>query len=443
MQWTIDDVFAFAPDAGTAKRARTLMTPTKWPMLEHGEDAVWGQCKGSGSQFYFVRIDLTQPTFKCSCPARKYPCKHVVGLLALFVEQKDLFQANPAPEWVQSWLEGTRAKAQKKAQASTSPPSSEKEAAQKKRLAQRVEEMQGGAADFRLWMRDLLEQGIVSDVGQNMEHWERAAARLVDAKMPRLATRLKEVAAKVGASSDWPSLCLEGLSDIHLLLRRLERFEDLTAIEQEDLLQVLGRAPRKADILSTPAVEDTWLVLSVVEAEDIEHRTFRHVWLYGIQTKRFAFLLDFNIGYQGYEQHYREGEMFKGALCFYPSLYPQRAVLSWQKQVEADLGELSFFTSIQEALDARQQVWLKRPWTRQVPVLLEFTHFDLHDMQLCFSDASGICIYTPPLSPVVEWQLLAMSGGKKLCLFGELDEQHFIPLSLVYGSNVVSLVDYD
>ena len=30
-------------------------------------------------------IDSTGPAYKCSCPSRKFPCKHALGLLFLIV----------------------------------------------------------------------------------------------------------------------------------------------------------------------------------------------------------------------------------------------------------------------------------------------------------------------------------------------------------------------
>ncbi len=45
-----------------------------------------GLCQGSGRQPYQARVDLAEPAFKCSCPSRKFPCKHGLALLLLFAK---------------------------------------------------------------------------------------------------------------------------------------------------------------------------------------------------------------------------------------------------------------------------------------------------------------------------------------------------------------------
>jgi SWIM zinc finger len=42
---------------------------------------VWGLCAGSGKRPYQTVVDLTGPAYKCSCPSRKFPCKHALALL--------------------------------------------------------------------------------------------------------------------------------------------------------------------------------------------------------------------------------------------------------------------------------------------------------------------------------------------------------------------------
>ena len=42
---------------------------------------LWGLCAGSGKNPYQTIVDLSGPAYKCSCPSRKFPCKHALGLL--------------------------------------------------------------------------------------------------------------------------------------------------------------------------------------------------------------------------------------------------------------------------------------------------------------------------------------------------------------------------
>ena len=87
MHWTAEQILKLAPDAASAKAAQGLLAPKKWTSLGVDETAIWGACQGSGSNPYQTQIDLAEPAFKCSCPSRKFPCKHALALFLLFAEQ--------------------------------------------------------------------------------------------------------------------------------------------------------------------------------------------------------------------------------------------------------------------------------------------------------------------------------------------------------------------
>ena len=50
MELTSESVLALAPDASSVKAAQALLKPGQWPTLGFNENAVWGECKGSGSK---------------------------------------------------------------------------------------------------------------------------------------------------------------------------------------------------------------------------------------------------------------------------------------------------------------------------------------------------------------------------------------------------------
>ena len=60
--------------------------------------------KGSGKNSYQTQIDLSEPAFKSSCPSRKIPCLHGIGLFLLLVEEEKLFTQNIPPESISDWL---------------------------------------------------------------------------------------------------------------------------------------------------------------------------------------------------------------------------------------------------------------------------------------------------------------------------------------------------
>src|SRR5438874_3851840 len=105
---------ALAPDASSASSARSCASAAKWVTLVRSEIALWGEFQGSGSKPYQTQVDLREPAFKCSCPSRKFPCKHGLGIMLALAEKPDAIKTAAAPAWVEQWLSGRDTKAQKR-----------------------------------------------------------------------------------------------------------------------------------------------------------------------------------------------------------------------------------------------------------------------------------------------------------------------------------------
>jgi hypothetical protein len=131
----MEQVLALAPDANSAKAGQQLSSLKHWGLLGQQKSMVWGECQGSGKLPYRTQIDLSEPAFRCTCPSRKFPCKHALGLFLIFASDPTQLSDHSRPDWVQEWLEKrsqTNQKTQEKV--ATKPVDA---AAQAKRMAQR------------------------------------------------------------------------------------------------------------------------------------------------------------------------------------------------------------------------------------------------------------------------------------------------------------------
>ena len=106
MDLTHQQIAALAPDANSVAAGKKLSAIKNWRDLGRSPVALWGQCQGSA--VYQVKIDLGELAYNCTCPSRKLPCKHVLGLLMLAADSPATLPADPEPEWVVSWLEKAR-----------------------------------------------------------------------------------------------------------------------------------------------------------------------------------------------------------------------------------------------------------------------------------------------------------------------------------------------
>src|SRR5688572_4227959 len=138
VSWSSERVAALAPDPASASAGQALANERKWASLGRSDRAIWGLCQGSGKQPYQARVDLSEPAFKCSCPSRKFPCKHGLGLLLLFAKDARVFPTGDEPGWVADWLADRVDRAAKKTeQAATAAEKPVDLESQAKRAAQR------------------------------------------------------------------------------------------------------------------------------------------------------------------------------------------------------------------------------------------------------------------------------------------------------------------
>src|SRR5205823_1614797 len=108
MSLTFERIEALAPDQASLAAARKLLKPSSWPTLAVGEGLAWGECQGSGSTPYRVVINEADAGYKCTCPSRKFPCKHSLALMWMRADRSAAFAPATVPDWVKDWLSRRR-----------------------------------------------------------------------------------------------------------------------------------------------------------------------------------------------------------------------------------------------------------------------------------------------------------------------------------------------
>src|SRR4051794_40793796 len=171
-RWNLAAVEKAAPDAASLTAARRLMGPGPWSGTGSTETLVWGKCQGSGKTPYQVSIDLGGPAYRCSCPSRKFPCKHALALLLLWVRGGgSVADVERPPDFAGDWA-AQRAEQAARPARSTGPADPE---ARAKRQAERVATMTAGMADFGVWLADVVRGGTVQARRQPWSWWDAAA----------------------------------------------------------------------------------------------------------------------------------------------------------------------------------------------------------------------------------------------------------------------------
>jgi hypothetical protein len=424
MNLSSEQIAGLAPDAASLAAGKKLGSPKSWKLLGQSPAAVWGECQGSA--LYQVRVDLADLAYKCSCPSRKLPCKHVLGLLFLAIGSAQNVSTGEPPEWVSEWLTKRAARAQQREEKKESSAPADP-AAKAKRAEQRQDKVVDGVARLDLWLNDLMRNGLAGVEAQPPSFWEGAAKRLIDAQAPALAGRLRRIGEIPGTSPDWPSRLLSHLGRLALLIHAFRRLDSLGAGIQADIRQLIGWSVSQEELAGGEQATDVWSVVGqVIEQED--RLRVQRSWLLGEQTGRSALFLQFSAAGQPFPEAMTPGTRIEGDLVFWPSAFPQRAKFSARRGEMSRLEKCpSGLSSIEDFLTQVSKALAAQPWLeRFLCVLTNVTPVKrAGSPRWLVCDSAGQSL---PLKSPGSWKLLALSGGRPIDFAAEWNGERLLPL---------------
>ena len=430
MEYSTDQAIALAPDAASVKACKKLVAPSKWPLLGHNDEAAWGHCQGSGKKPYYVQVDLNGPAFKCSCPSRKFPCKHGLALLLLRAGQPEAFSREQTPDWVREWLDKreqrqkTRvAKAEQKAETQADP----KKAA--KTREKRIKAMTQGLEDCELWLRDLVANGLSTVRNQGYSFWDNAASRLVDAKAPGAAGMLQNMSRIAAAgAADWLSELALEIGRLFLLIKAFRRFEKLEESQQADVRTVAGWPIEQSEVLAGGQTMKGAFSAVGKSIRDNGKMKEQRLWLRHADTGAMAMVLSFSYGNQPLDTSLMPATAFDAELAFYPGAMPLRALIKERAGETRPIGSVNGDKSIEQALEKYARALALNPWTTLFPVVVENLTPLISNDRLVFVDRDGRQV--PAHSKFSEtWECMALSGGRGMTVVGEWWQRSLLPLA--------------
>jgi len=176
-------VDAAAPNADAGKNGRGLVLKKKFNSFSISADGdlLFGECQGSGKVPYSCSADFArpdQPTYRCNCPSRQFPCKHCLGLMYAYAQQKPFATAEVPPD-LQAKREKLQGRVEKKAVEATKPKQVNTAA-----LAKKVKVQLEGIDTLEKLTHDLIRIGIGNMNAKLASQMEEQAKRLGDVYLP-------------------------------------------------------------------------------------------------------------------------------------------------------------------------------------------------------------------------------------------------------------------
>lgn len=443
MSLTTAQILDLAPDAASRKAGQDQAKPAKWSGLGRAGSVIWGEIKGSGATPYRTVADLAGPASKCTCPSRKFPCKHGLGLM--LVDASSALPEAAPPDWVAAWAKTRESRAAAAETRVAAPAKPVDEKAQARRRQAREDKVAAALDELDLWLRDLMRRGLAAARTEPYAFWDRMAGRLVDGQAPGLARRVRAlpglVAVTPQAGSARPEVALGlALGRIALLARAARRLHALAPEQAASVRAALGHPVTAEEMATRPDHIDDWAVLAhAVEEED--RLTARSVWLVGRRTGALAQVLDYGTAGSPLPPAPAAGQDFSGALAFQPGDPPLRAMFRDGRAGPAAEPGLPGAGSVAAARDAFAAVLARAPWTERWPVRLAGVRLGRLPavggaVAFAAGDATGcLPVRGDPRMP----SLLAVAGGRPVDLFGLHDGHGLSPLALAFGGRLYAM----
>lgn len=424
MDFTEEQILQLAPDEPSKKAGKDLANPSKWVSKGVNDIVMWGECQGSGSKPYQTSIDLTNIAFKCSCPSRKFPCKHGLGLFLLHARQPASFSTTEMPTWVSEWISRRTGKEEKKEAKESKPVD---ETLQAKRQESRHKKVSDGIEEALLWIKDIVRNGIVGIPEKSASFWEGMAKRMIDAQAPGLANSIKNLRDINFFKEGWQSEFLDGLLNMYLLMKAYQSLQSLLPLLQEDVKSRIGFTYNQDELKEQNGVNDVWLVLAKQVSEE-DGLTTERFWLYGINSGQTALLLQFIVRGQGGSISLTPGMYIQAELVFFPSILPLRALI--KKQVGAKPQTVThFFTGWKMIVENETDCNAQLPFISAKPYLIKEVTPLQFEQQWWLKDADNNWVKISNAFNNI-WKLMAVSGGKPVTLSVMGKENVFLPLGI-------------
>lgn len=437
MGLTAAQILDLAPDASSRKAGQDQAKLPKWSGLARTGDVIWGEIKGSGANPYRTVADLSGPASKCSCPSRKFPCKHALGLMLVDAASPDAIKDGEQPDWVAAWTNGRATRAATAEAKADAPPKPVDEKAQAKRRQAREDKVSAALEELDLWLRDLMRRGLASVRTEPYAFWDRMAGRLVDGQAPGLARRVRALpgllaaAPRIGAPKPEEALAL-AIGRLGLILRASRRLEGLNPEQAAGIRAAIGFPVSAEELAARPGRSDQWAVLAHTIEED-DKLTARSVWLAGRQNGGLAQILDYGTPGSPLPPAPAAGQDFTGEIAFYPGDPPLRAILREGKSAASPAGPLPGSNDIASGLANWAEALARAPWLDRWPLRLSQVRIGIaagdggQDRRFGIGDATGsLPLFVEPRLRA----LVSASGGRPIDLFGLYDGYAVIPLAL-------------
>ena len=452
---TLQKIEQLAPDQASLSAAKKLLKPSSWPTLQdNGEGLVWGECQGSGSTPYRIAVTEADAGYKCTCPSRKFPCKHTLALMWMRADNLAPFAIGTPPQWVNDWLGRRRgptpaAAAPMAVEPATDRPSiaaavadevqvsdvdaeARAEAQRARGRAQREGLIAAGIGAMEQWIADQLERGLAGFDQRAVHDCSTLSKRLVDAKAGGLANRISALPAALFRvpEDERPQVAARALAAAYLIGQAYIRQDSLPDLLKADVRQAVGwNLTREALLMDAGLlrVDGQWRVLAARDEVQPDRLRRIETWLEtDAAGGHCAVLIDYiPVGGGATGTMYLPGEVLDAELVFYPSPVPLRAqILIHRGTRVATANWAGTGGALTDAITSWRAALAKKPWLDAYPLTASGVRVRAAGARL-YACADDLAL---PLAASSQDAARPLATVEEISLFGLWDGRELTPL---------------
>jgi len=238
MNITEDFIRSVSANEAAVKNGMDLVKKKSFTRLtvDENKTLIGGECLGSGKKPYICSADFineSAPVFRCTCPSRQIPCKHVIGLLWAYMEGHEFTIAEISEDIIakRENKEKRTKKAKEKPEGSPKEAPKEKSAAWKRSAVKKIDAQLTGLAEAEKILRGIVQTGLGAMDVKNINSYAAITKQLDSYFIPGIQDEINDLLGEIRYNNDGNKkeyanymAVTEKICRIHTLLSRSKTY---------------------------------------------------------------------------------------------------------------------------------------------------------------------------------------------------------------------------
>ena len=288
---TVKEVDLLAPNDSAAKNGRDLAKKKLANLQKSGDGSlIFGECAGSGKNPYYCSADYIEenaPVFRCNCPSRQIPCKHVLGLLYAYADGQS-FSVADIPEDIASKRTKIEKRQEKKEKEKDEAKSSINETpknpkARLNALAKKTDAQLSGLEIADKLIRSIVQTGLSSVDAQSKKTFTEQIKQLGNYYINGIQTAFNDLLLEINeVENEQYTRVIDQVNYIYALLKKSREYlsskkENLELIElNSPIEEQIGYAWKLTELMQHGLWEENaeLIQLSFYNYDDVARREY-------------------------------------------------------------------------------------------------------------------------------------------------------------------------